>query len=111
MLDDLGCHPNIAAPWCPIDVFPSPLPTASEPYRPHAGKSGGGLTRPANSPGQAEMAGVVPTGRQSVDRNGSQQLAHLVRHDLNRGNVLEGPLRDRIAGGRNPVAKGRYPPN
>ena len=37
-------------------------------------------------------------------------MARLVRHAVNRGNVLEGPLRDRIADGRNPVAKGRYPP-
>src|SRR6516164_6635033 len=38
-------------------------------------------------------------------------LARLVRHAVNRGKVLKGPLRDRIADGRNPVAKGRYPPN
>jgi hypothetical protein len=29
-------------------------------------------------------------------------LARLVRHALNRGNVLEGPLRDRIADGGKP---------
>ena len=34
-------------------------------------------------------------------------LARLVRQALNRGNVLEGPLRDRIADGGNPGAKGR----
>jgi hypothetical protein len=39
-----------------------------------------------------------------------QDLAHLVGHALNRGNVVEGPLTDRIADGGNPGCKGRYPP-
>ena len=34
-------------------------------------------------------------------------LARLVRHGLNRGNVLEGPLRDRIADGGNPGCQGQ----
>jgi hypothetical protein len=33
-------------------------------------------------------------------------MARLVRHALNRGNVLEGPLRDRIADGGNPGCPG-----
>ena len=36
-----------------------------------------------------------------------QDLARLVRHALNRGNVLEGPLRDRIADGGNPGCQGQ----
>ena len=42
-------------------------------------------------------------GRYSV----SPLLARLVRHPLNRGNVLEGPLRDRIADGGNPGCQGQ----
>jgi hypothetical protein len=38
-------------------------------------------------------------------------LARLVCHALNRDNVLEGPLRDRIPDGETPSAKGRYPPD
>src|SRR5580692_1947630 len=34
-------------------------------------------------------------------------LARLVRQALNRGNVLEGPLRDRIADGGNPGCQGQ----
>ena len=34
-------------------------------------------------------------------------LARLVRHALNRGNVLEGPLRDRTAVGGNPGYQGQ----
>ena len=34
-------------------------------------------------------------------------MARLVRHALNRGNVLEGPLRDRIADGGNPGCQGQ----
>ena len=39
-------------------------------------------------------------------------MARLVRHALNRGNVLEGPLRDRIANGGNPGCQraGSHPP-
>jgi hypothetical protein len=35
------------------------------------------------------------------------ELARLVRHALNRGNVLEGPLKDRIADGGNPGCQGQ----
>ncbi len=34
-------------------------------------------------------------------------LAHLVRHALNRGNVLEGPLRERTADAGNPGCQGQ----
>jgi hypothetical protein len=34
-------------------------------------------------------------------------LARLIRHALNRGNVLEGPLRDRIADGARPLVSYR----
>ena len=35
------------------------------------------------------------------------ELARLVRHALNRGNVLEGPLRNRIADGGNSGCQGQ----
>jgi hypothetical protein len=38
---------------------------------------------------------------------GNQLLARLVRHVLNRGNVLEGPLTDRIADAGNPGCQGQ----
>ena len=34
-------------------------------------------------------------------------MARLIRHALNRGNVLEGPLRDRIADGARPLVSYR----
>jgi hypothetical protein len=40
-------------------------------------------------------------------QHASPQLARLVRHALNRGNVLEGPLRDRTAEGGNPACQGQ----
>src|SRR4029077_11514886 len=40
-------------------------------------------------------------------QHASPQLARLVRHALNRGNVLEGPLRDRTADGGNPACQGQ----
>jgi hypothetical protein len=40
-------------------------------------------------------------------QHASPQLARLIRHALNRGNVLEGSLRDRTADGGNPACQGQ----
>jgi hypothetical protein len=81
-----------------------PAREASDPRMPHQ-KPRPPTSGPQSKASSAKLYRSNPlvSGKSLSKRPKSRLLARLVRHALNRGNVLEGPLTDRIADAGNPA--------